>query len=98
MHIAGGSGTNVTVNATAWAIRKCREKRNVSARQLSLAAGFSESYVSKIESGELAPSFSAFASIARELEMTPWELMFCVLFADSSMEANELITRGPDAS
>jgi transcriptional regulator with XRE-family HTH domain len=59
----------------------------VSARRLSIDAGLSPSYVSKIESGEMEPSFSAFAAIAREVKMTSWELMFCILFSDVQMES-----------
>ena len=67
------------VSGVAWAIKNLRQKRKVSARNLSIKAGLSSSYVSKVENGEIEPSFKAFAKIATALDMTTLEIMFCVL-------------------
>lgn len=55
-----------------------RKRRGMSARSLSLAAGYSPSYVSKVERGEQEPSFRAFCSIAKVLELTDREIVFLV--------------------
>lgn len=75
----------------AFAIRKRRELANISARRLSIDSGLSPSYVSKVESGEIEPSFSAFAAIARSLNLTPLELIFCVYLDDNNSEAEETL-------
>lgn len=62
----------------AWAVRHLRQTRGISARQLSLDSGLSPSYVSKIESGEIEPSFKGFAKLAATLEMTTLEVAFCL--------------------
>ncbi len=60
-------------------IRSLRESRtDLSARALSLAAGLSESYVGKIESNSVEPSFRAFAKIAMQLGMKPAEIYILV--------------------
>lgn len=56
------------------ALKALREQRTrLSARALSLNAGLSESYLGKVESGLVEPSFKAFAKIAVELRMKPGE-------------------------
>jgi transcriptional regulator with XRE-family HTH domain len=57
------------------AVKVLRISRGLSARQLSNLAGLSPSYVSKLEAGEIVPSFQAFASLAVVLEMTRPEIM-----------------------
>lgn len=59
-------------------IKFLREKKQYSARHLSLEAGLSASYVNKVESGALEPSLKAFSSIARVLEMTEAEILLMV--------------------
>lgn len=57
------------------ALREIRLLRtSLSARGLSLAAGLSESYVGKVESGRLEPSFNSFARISKILQLTPKEV------------------------
>lgn len=72
------------------AIRYLRDRKNLSARAASLMAGLSSSYVGKLEAGELAPSFRAFARLALVLEMSSQEMLFCVIqegmFATSPFE------------
>lgn len=61
------------------AVRAYREVRGLSARALSLAAGLSESYVTKLETGALEePSLRAFARLVRELGMTSAEIVVLV--------------------
>lgn len=60
-------------------VRAVRRAKGISARDLSLQAGLSESYVGKLESGSLEPSLSAFARIATELHLTPAEIHTIVL-------------------
>ncbi len=58
------------------AIKLLRQKRNFSARALSHRVGFSPSYINKIESGEIDPSFNAFAKIAYVLKMSQAEIIY----------------------
>lgn len=60
------------------AIRVLRERRGLSARALSLAAGLSPAYVSKVEAGHIEPSVRAFGCIARVLNMNAMEITACV--------------------
>lgn len=60
-------------------IRHLRENNTtMSARALSIAVGLSDSYVGKVESGSIEPSFRAFAKIAKGLGMTPPEIYILV--------------------
>lgn len=58
-------------------VEYARKRARMSTRQLSASAGLSPSYVSKLESGHLDPSFHAFSKIAN-LTMTPAEIVACV--------------------
>ena len=62
----------------AKAIRFLRVQKGMSARAVSTAAGLSPSYVSKVESGDLDPSFKAFCALAEVLKMTDAEIVFLV--------------------
>jgi transcriptional regulator with XRE-family HTH domain len=61
------------------AVRYLRQRKNISARALSLQAGLSPSYVGKLEAGEIEPSVRAFALIALALSMSIQEIFFCVM-------------------
>jgi transcriptional regulator with XRE-family HTH domain len=50
----------------------------MSARQVSLQAGLSAGYVSKVEAGDIIPSLPAFASIVRVLNCTDLEIIFMI--------------------
>lgn len=63
------------------AIRTMRERRRMTKRALSLVAGLSESYVGKVESGEIEPSVRTFGMLARALAMTSSEITAVVLAA-----------------
>ena len=71
------AGINGTVNVGT-AINFMRREKQLSARALSAAAGLSPSYVSKVESGEMEPSFRAFCNIAAVLELSDAEIVFLV--------------------
>ena len=60
------------------ALRFKRIQKELSARQVSMMAGFSESYLAKVESGAMDPSFSAFCSIAKVLDFTDAEILYMV--------------------
>lgn len=62
-------------------LRLQRERREVSARRLSLDAGLSDSVVGKIESGEIQPSLRAFARIALQLQLSDREIALLVRLA-----------------
>jgi transcriptional regulator with XRE-family HTH domain len=64
-------------------IKYLREAQKRSARSLSLECGYSSAYIGKVESGEIEPSFRAFAKIARALHMNALEIDYII-----SQEAN----------
>jgi transcriptional regulator with XRE-family HTH domain len=57
-------------------MKALRERAELSARSLSLAAGLSASYVSKIESGSVLPTISAFANIVKHLRISDKEIAY----------------------
>jgi transcriptional regulator with XRE-family HTH domain len=59
-------------------LRVLREQKGITARALSLAAGLSESYVGKVEKGEIEPSLRAFGKIARQLGLNQREVALLV--------------------
>lgn len=59
-------------------VRAAREAAGLSKRQLSLAAGLSESYVGKVEAGHLNPTIGAFARIAESLNLNDREIVLIV--------------------
>ncbi len=61
-------------------IRAYRNARKLSQRSLSIGSGLSASYVGKVESGEIDPSFRAFAMLAHHLGFTSREIVFLVKY------------------
>lgn len=56
-------------------VRRFRERAGMSARELGLAAGLSESYVGKLEKGEVRdPSLASFARLAVVLGLNQREI------------------------
>lgn len=53
-----------------------RKMSGLSARQLSLAAGLSASYVSKMESGAIMPPIDTFMRLVRQLNLNDEEILF----------------------
>lgn len=54
-------------------ISSLRMRKNVSAREMSLAIGQNESYINRIENGHALPSMQCFFYICEYLEVTPEE-------------------------
>ena len=54
-------------------LSELREKKGVSARDMSLSIGQSESYINTIENKKSLPSMTAFFYICEYLEITPKE-------------------------
>lgn len=50
-----------------------RERKGVSAREMSLALGQNESYINRIENGKSFPSMQVFFYICEYLEITPMD-------------------------
>ena len=50
-------------------VKFARERAGLSARSLSRESGLSDSYVSKVEAGDLKPNLEAFSRIARTLKL-----------------------------
>lgn len=63
------------------AIEMLRRPTGLSARALSLSAGLSQSYVGKVEKGELEPSLRAFALITKQLDLSGREIHVLVVRA-----------------
>lgn len=60
-------------------IRRSREARGLSRRQLSQAAGLSTSYVSKVEAGEVdSLSLRSFSKLAVELGLSSREIFVLI--------------------
>lgn len=51
-------------------LAKFRERRKLSQTKLSVAAGFSHSYISRLESGERDPAVETVYTLARALELS----------------------------
>ncbi len=52
---------------------ECRAAVRLSARNMSLMLGLSESYINKVENGKSLPSMAIFFDICDFLEMTPYD-------------------------
>jgi transcriptional regulator with XRE-family HTH domain len=77
-------------------IRKAREANKQSQRALSRQIHRSEAYVSKLEQGVIDPSFTAFATTALSLRLTPFEVWSLVRMVGlAALQNGETVT--PDA-
>lgn len=65
-----------------------RERTGMSARALSLQAGLSQSYISKVESGNVLPTIESFAKIIKLMNITDKELMY-LIFSLLPKDSNE---------
>jgi transcriptional regulator with XRE-family HTH domain len=70
-----GKNTGIQFNVL---MKSLRLSKNVSARGLSTECGFSPSYISKIESGDLMPSIETFSKIVQKLGCTDQEILFMI--------------------
>lgn len=57
-------------------LTQLRVKRGVSARDMSLTIGFSESYINKIENKKSFPNMQAFFYICEYFKITPCEFFY----------------------
>ena len=74
-------------------IAELRTQRNVSARDMSLSLGQSESYINKIENRRTLPSMAGFLYICEYLDVTPREF-----FDADVLSPRGARTAGPFAS
>lgn len=63
-----------------------RNKKNISARDMSLCLGQSESYINKIENQKALPSMSMFFYMCEFLDVTPQEFFNEKLFTDKKTD------------
>lgn len=73
------------------AIRFLRSNKSISSRALSSMSGLSPSYIGKVESGDLNPSFDAFCAIAKALNMSDTEVLFLVRLNQKVLHENQRI-------
>lgn len=52
-------------------LAELRMQKGISAREMSLSLGLSDSYINKIENGKTLPSMEAFFDICNYLEVSP---------------------------
>lgn len=71
----GKEGDNMTIDEKfiAERIAQLRTEKKVSARDMSLSLGQSESYINKIENGRTLPSMTGFLYICEYFEISPAE-------------------------
>ena len=68
-----------------------RNSKNVSARDMSLSLGQSESYINKIENQKALPSMNMFFYMCEYLGVTPEEFFSKKLFKNKKFEEIELL-------
>ena len=68
-----------------------RNSKNVSARDMSLSLGQSESYINKIENQKALPSMNMFFYMCEYLGVTPEEFFSKELFKNKKFEEIELL-------
>jgi transcriptional regulator with XRE-family HTH domain len=66
-----------------------RKEAGLSASQLSTMAGYSSSYVAKIESGKLEPSVGAFARLALVLGLSNEEVAWLIRIIGTPREIED---------
>jgi len=60
-----------------------RKRNNLSARELSVKAGLSPSYVAKVESGSISPSVPIFVKLMKCLDCSIHEV-YLIMFSEDS--------------
>lgn len=58
-------------------LTKLRIEKGVSARDMSLSLGQTESYINRIENGKMLPSLTAFFYICEYFKLTPGDFFYC---------------------
>ena len=61
------------INVFPLRLAQLRQRKNVSARQMSLDLGLNSGYIQNIESGKALPRMAAFLDICEYLDVTPGE-------------------------
>ncbi len=84
-------GTPVDPEVIGRQIRELRLKRRVSVRGFAVQTGFSPSFISQLENGQVSPSLGSLQKIADTLGVTLGEF-----FATPNDEEEALIVRTPD--
>jgi quercetin dioxygenase-like cupin family protein len=84
-------GTPVDMRVIGEHIRKLRLKRHVSVRGFAVQTGFSPSFISQLENGQVSPSLGSLQKIAEVLDVTLGEF-----FAAATNGEDALIVRPPD--
>lgn len=76
-------------------LRQARLRAGLSQRALSLAVGRSTAYISKVEAGDMDPSFQAVSLLAVVLNLSPLELWVLarVAVADGRTSTVDLYTQ-----
>lgn len=82
------TGDKMTEKDFTLRVATLREKKGVSAREMSVAIGQNPGYISNIETGKALPSLSGVLAICRYLELTPAE--FFALDLQDPKKTNEL--------
>jgi transcriptional regulator with XRE-family HTH domain len=72
-------------------IRRLRRKRHVSVRSFAAQTGFSPSFISQLENGQVSPSLGSMHKIAEALDVTLGEF-----FAATATEEESLVVRLSD--
>lgn len=63
-----------------------RNRKGISARNLSTSSGLSPAYVSKMESGSLIPTLDAFSRIIANLDCSDAEVVFVIRSLNNNKE------------
>jgi len=66
-------------------IRRLRSKRNVSVRAFAVQTGFSPSFISQLENGQVSPSLGSLQKIADALEVTLGEFFAAATTGESGL-------------
>ena len=72
-----------------------RTKAGVSARDMSLSLGQSESYINRVENGKMMPSMTVFFYICDYFHITPAEFFQSDSFSADILRATQKLSRLP---
>ncbi len=78
-----------SLSPVASLLRQVRESKGCSARALSVSAGLSQAYVSKVETGDIEPSLYGFSKIAIALQLNHHEIYSIVLVESARQRHQE---------
>ncbi len=72
-------------------LKKIRENKGISERQLSKITGISQGYISEIESGKKSPTIRMLYKIANALGICPHCLLPVTIYCNSNCKENGVI-------